>query len=133
MDRAHQATQTGAQVEVQHKHKGGDVDMTTATDKRKAEELERTDSPARARARTMFKINVELSRKSKETPWGFRTVDAGGGGDCGYRALAAALKLAAGDPSEKAKASAAKHGATPAGSSCYVDQEERKIQRFVCC
>ena len=60
----------------------------------------------------MSKVNVELSRKSKETPWGFHTMDAGGDGDCGYRALAAALKLAAGDPPEKAKANAAKHGAS---------------------
>ena len=112
MDRAQQATLTGTQVETRDKQEGGDVDMTTATDKRKAEELERTDSPARARARTMSKINVELSRKSKETPWGFHTMDAGGDGDCGYRALAAALKLAAGDPPEKAKANAAKHGAS---------------------
>ena len=39
-------------------------------------------------------------------------MDAGGDGDCGYRALAAALKLAAGDPPEKAKANAVKHGAS---------------------
>ena len=64
MDRAQQATLTGTQVEIRDKQEGGDVDMTTATDKREAEELER-------RARTMSKVNVELSRKSKETPWGF--------------------------------------------------------------
>ena len=111
-DKAQQATLTGKHFETRDKQEGGDVDMTTATDKRKAEELERTDSPARARARTMSKSNVELSRKSKETPWGFHTMDAGRDGDCGYRALAAALKLAAGDPPEKAKANAAKHGAS---------------------
>ena len=111
-DKAQQASPTGTRVEAQDKEEGEDVDMTTTTDKRKAEELERTDSPARARARTMSKNTVELSRKNKETPWGFHTVDAGGDGDCGYRALAAAFKLAAGESPEKAKASAAKHGAS---------------------
>ena len=58
-------------VETRDKQEGEDLEMTTITDKRKAEELERTDSPARARARTMSKVNAELSRKSKETPWAF--------------------------------------------------------------
>ena len=39
-------------------------------------------------------------------------MDAGGDGDCGDRALAAAVKLAAREPPEKAKASAVELGAS---------------------
>ena len=59
----------------------------------------------------MSKIIVKVSRKCKEAPRGFQLMDAGGEGDCGYQALAAAFKLAAGKTLEKAKAGATKHGA----------------------
>ena len=91
MDRTPQVVQTAGQVEVQDKQESGDVEMTV---------------------RTVSKINVELSRRCKEAPWGFQPMDSGGDGDCGHRALATAFKLAAGEPPEKAKAHAVKHGAS---------------------
>ena len=70
----------------------------------------------------------ETARKHHKA---FSPLDAGGDGDCGCRALAVALKLAAGETPDKAKANAVEHGASfRARAATWIKREGQFRESF---